>query len=107
MKIPIIKLTERQKIFALSKVYGTDNRQDLLPHNGCDFSERNLAAKTAGRNQEGGSMKQALTDTLLAVAAILAFGALSYWLHWDYEDAPVNYQIQQRWMGDNTKGVRT
>lgn len=50
-----------------------------------------------------------LRDILAAVLIVLAFFAIAGFAGWmtDYEDAPIQYQIQQRWIGDNTKGVRT
>lgn len=36
-------------------------------------------------------MKQTILDTLAIVLCILAFGALTWWLHWD---DPINYRIE-------------
>lgn len=41
----LVQLTDVQKIFALSKVYGTNNRQDLLPHNGWTWPKQTWLTK--------------------------------------------------------------
>ena len=55
----ILKLTDNQKLFLLSKANGTNNRQDLLPHNGWQFPQQTWLQKRLQQIKRG----QAIGET--------------------------------------------